>query len=61
MRQVAQLRMPHAAVLLASESYSVEEIAHQVGYENAFAFSTAFKRIMGASPSSYRTALRNAQ
>jgi AraC-like DNA-binding protein len=54
MRYVTLLRMRHAAALLASDSYSVEDVARQVGYENAFAFSTAFKRLMGDSPTGYR-------
>jgi AraC-like DNA-binding protein len=54
MKHVTQIRMRHAAVMLTSDAYSVEAVAHRVGYENAFAFSTAFKRYMGLSPSLYR-------
>ncbi|MBC8102501.1 MAG: helix-turn-helix transcriptional regulator [Cytophagales bacterium] len=54
MQQIAFLRMRHAASLLASDFYSVEAVARKVGYENPFAFSTAFKRVMGVSPSGYR-------
>ncbi|BDI30398.1 AraC family transcriptional regulator [Capsulimonas corticalis] len=54
MRYVAELRMRQAAALLAAESYTIEEIAARVGYENPFAFSTAFKRCVGHSPSQYR-------
>lgn len=54
MRQVTALRMRQAMALLASESYTVEAVAHLVGYENPFAFSTAFKRHIGVSPSEYR-------
>jgi AraC-like DNA-binding protein len=54
MRHVASLRMRRAAALLASEAFTIEAIAAQIGYENAFAFSTAFKRHMGLSPSQYR-------
>ena len=53
MRQVARLRMQQAISLL-SEGYKVSAIADAVGYENAFAFSTAFKRITGRSPSHFR-------
>lgn len=53
MHQVAQLRMKHAVSLL-SMGYKVETTARAVGYENAFAFSTAFKRIMHSSPSGFR-------
>ena len=48
------LRMRHAAALLASDAYTVASAAHHVGYSNPFAFSTAFKRVMGASPAAYR-------
>lgn len=54
MRYVTELRMRQAAALLASESYTIEEVASRVGYENPFAFSTAFKRCVGHSPSQYR-------
>jgi AraC-like DNA-binding protein len=54
MRYVTYLRMRYAAMLLLSESYSIETIAHKVGYENSFAFSTAFKRFMKEAPSEYR-------
>lgn len=54
MRQVTALRMRQATALLASESYTVEAVAHLVGYENPFAFSVAFKRHQGISPSEYR-------
>lgn len=54
MRYLTLLRMRRAMALLASESYSVEAVAFRVGYENAFAFSTAFKRYAGVAPSTYR-------
>ncbi|MCW8128977.1 MAG: AraC family transcriptional regulator [Planctomycetota bacterium] len=56
MRHVAFLRMERAAALLATGAYTIEEVAYQVGYENPFAFSTAFKRFMKAPPSKYRRA-----
>jgi AraC-like DNA-binding protein len=54
MKHVAYLRMRRAAALLGSGSYSIDEVSRLVGYDNAFAFSTAFKRTIGASPSAYR-------
>lgn len=54
MRHVTHLRMRRAAALLSTQSYTVEAVAQQVGYENPFAFSTAFKRHMGLPPSAYR-------
>ena len=52
MAYVTQLRMQHAAALLASGRYAVTEVAQRVGYDNTLAFSTAFKRVMGTTPSS---------
>ena len=54
MRHVTTLRMRQAGALLSSEAYTVEAVAQQVGYDNPFAFSTAFKRETGVSPSQYR-------
>jgi len=54
MRQVAYLRMQQALSLL-SKGYKVEAVAQEVGYNNTFAFSTAFKRITGHPPSYYQT------
>jgi AraC-like DNA-binding protein len=50
--------MRHAASLLASDFYTIETVAQKVGYDNPFAFSTAFKRVMGVSPSAYRNEQR---
>jgi len=47
-------RMTLAADLLAESSATVAAVAHQVGYADAFGFSTAFKRFHGVSPSEYR-------
>jgi AraC-like DNA-binding protein len=48
-------RMTLAADLLAERgSATVAEVAHAVGYSDAFAFSVAFKRIRGMSPSEFR-------
>ncbi len=54
MRHVTFLRMRQAGALLSSEAYTVEAVAQQVGYDNPFSFSTAFKRETGLSPSQYR-------
>jgi AraC-like DNA-binding protein len=49
-------RLSHAADLLTGTDDTLEAIARQVGYSSAFAFSAAFKRDRGMSPSSYRQA-----
>jgi transcriptional regulator GlxA family with amidase domain len=54
MRLVTAMRMRRAATLLLTESLKVEAVADEVGYQNAFAFSTAFKRFAGVAPSDYR-------
>ncbi len=54
MRHVRRLRMRRAAALLEATGCTVQAVAAQVGYENAFAFSTAFKRDVGLTPSQSR-------
>lgn len=49
-------RLSIAGDLLLTTDDTIEEIARQVGYLNPFAFSTAFKRMHGRSPRSFRTA-----
>ncbi|MEU4620283.1 AraC family transcriptional regulator [Actinoplanes sp. NPDC023801] len=48
-------RMTLAADLLAErDTATVAEVARAVGYTDAFAFSTAFKRVKGMSPTQFR-------
>ncbi|MEU9953891.1 AraC family transcriptional regulator [Streptomyces sp. NPDC047939] len=47
-------RLAVAADLLRATDATVEAVAHKVGYGQAFAFSTAFKRVRGVSPQDYR-------
>jgi len=54
MRMVAQLRMEKARELLRSTSIPIKGVAEQVGYQNYFAFLTAFKRCNGQSPRQFR-------
>jgi AraC-like DNA-binding protein len=56
MQYLAQWRMQLAAGLLANGSSSVAEVAFAVGYGSEAAFSRAFKRLVGVSPASWRTA-----
>jgi AraC-like DNA-binding protein len=53
---LTDLRMDRARELLRSSGYPVQEIGRLVGYTNPFAFSTAFKRLEGRSPRTYRGA-----
>jgi AraC-like DNA-binding protein len=48
-------RLALAADLLAGTDLTLTTIAPRVGYSNAFALSSAFKRIHGTAPSHYRT------
>jgi AraC-like DNA-binding protein len=56
LEHVTWLRMRRAASLLSGSERRIDAIASAVGYENAFAFSTAFKRHMKSTPSTYRRA-----
>ena len=55
MEHVTQIRMQHAVALLASGYYTVTAVSERVGYSSPFAFSAAFKRVLGVSPSLYVT------
>ncbi len=54
MSYLAGWRMTLAADLLRDTDATVAAVAREVGYENAFAFSAAFKRIQGHSPAAWR-------
>lgn len=47
-------RMALAADLLAAPDATVAAVARQVGYTDSFAFSTAFKRVTGRTPTASR-------
>ncbi|MEU6789749.1 AraC family transcriptional regulator [Nonomuraea angiospora] len=51
-------RMALAADLLRDTEATVATVARQVGYEDAFAFSVAFKRARALSPSAWRRQAR---
>lgn len=50
-----RMRMRRACQMLSCEDFSIKEIAISVGYPNALNFSTEFRRLLGCSPSVYRT------
>jgi AraC-like DNA-binding protein len=54
-RYLAEWRMHIAAELLLSTELGVAQVARRVGYESEEAFSRAFKRSLGSSPSTWRT------
>ncbi len=54
LQQLTFLRMQRAQQLLNFTSDKIETIAHAVGYENAFTFSTSYKKWIGWRPSEHR-------
>ena len=54
MHYLANWRMQLAANALRSGNEGVAAIAHQVGYDSEAAFSRAFKKAVGVSPSEWR-------
>lgn len=54
MEMVTRLRMERAKDLLLHSDDKLEVIAQAVGYQSAFAFSDAFRRITGMRPGAYR-------
>jgi AraC-like DNA-binding protein len=54
MRYLARVRLGHAAQHLTAGQRTVSEIAHLCGYDDAAAFSKAFKRAFGQPPGAYR-------
>jgi AraC-like DNA-binding protein len=58
MKHVIFLRMQQACHLLGSTDDKIETIAHQIGYDNPFTFSTTFKKWIGRRPSDYRNVLQ---
>lgn len=48
------MRMERASELLLYTNYTLNMIADEVGYENQFSFSKAFKHYSGSSPNQFR-------
>ncbi|MFT3830283.1 MAG: AraC family transcriptional regulator [Opitutaceae bacterium] len=55
MAQLAALRMQSATGALLHTNEKLESLAARFGYADAFAFSAAFKRVMGSSPRQFRS------
>jgi len=60
MAYLTRWRLQLGAQLLASTSYSVAQIAAEVGYESEAAFNRAFKREFTAPPARFRNQSRSA-
>ncbi|MBX3206575.1 MAG: AraC family transcriptional regulator [Labilithrix sp.] len=56
LQYVTRARMQRAATILRGEDVRLASVAEATGYESEAAFSKAFKRFMGMSPSDYRRA-----
>ncbi len=50
-----KVRVNKAAILLQSGEYNISEVAELTGFKDVYYFSNTFKRIMGISPSEYRS------
>jgi AraC-like DNA-binding protein len=57
MQYLAQWRMALAKNMLRTEDVSMAEVARRTGYLSASAFTTAFTRMTGSSPSAFARAL----
>jgi AraC-like DNA-binding protein len=53
MKYFMRLKMKKACFLLESSSLKVKEIGKQLGFENEYYFSRAFKMCVGTSPRNY--------
>jgi len=54
MKMIHALRMDRASELLIYTEHTLARIAEEVGYDNPFSFSKAFKRHTGTSPAVFR-------
>ncbi len=54
MQMVTRMRMEHAAMRLRTTNLLVDEVASEVGYASAHAFSDVFLRHMGKRPGQFR-------
>ena len=51
---VTEKRLERACLLLASPLYSIGEVAHKCGYDDAGYFSSLFRKKIGMNPTEYR-------
>jgi AraC-like DNA-binding protein len=61
MAYLTRWRLQLGAEMLASTSYSVAQVASEVGYESEAAFNRAFKREFAVPPARFRSQSRTAQ
>ncbi|WP_322905919.1 AraC family transcriptional regulator [Paenibacillus sp. SGZ-1009] len=53
LQYLTHYRMLRGKFLLENTDYTVEKVAHAVGYANPLSFARAFKRLFGVPPGSY--------
>jgi len=53
-----RLRLQRACEILQQGDETIEEIAHRVGYEDAYYFSRLFRKHIGVAPSRFRAEVR---
>ena len=51
---VQRVRIEEAKQLLETENHTIEQVANQVGYDDAVSFRRLFKRMVGETPAAYR-------
>lgn len=51
-------RIEKAVILLSDPGLTIDSIATSVGYANQFCFAKEFKKLVGKTPTEYRTAIR---
>lgn len=54
-KYITYLKIEHAKELLIIGKFTMSEIADRCGFENAYYFSTVFKKQVGISPKQYKT------
>lgn len=59
LQYLGRWRMTRAAQMLREGNATIDEVASQVGYGNAAAFTRAFTRVEAKGPASYRRASRS--
>ena len=52
---VEEIRIRHASELLLHFDYKLQQVAAMTGYADSFSFSRVVKRVIGVSPSDYRS------